>query len=99
MLDVRNFADGSTTGFDAIEFPPPGISSRAWNQGGVGAPFGIADSWALVTQFTFGPGQQPPPPPAGVPEPGTVALFATGLLSLLVARRRWRPLNYSNRRP
>lgn len=30
----------------------------------------------------------PPPPPTTVPEPGTIALFGTGLLALVLVRRR-----------
>ncbi len=73
LLDVRNFAGGLTTQFDAHV---SGDSvSRVW-VGNVGSSTGSPDTLGLVAQFTF----------ESVPEPGTLALLALGLL--VVARRR-----------
>jgi hypothetical protein len=43
-----------------------------------------ANGSAFITESGF----QPPPPAEGVPEPGTLALFGLGVLSLAVLRRR-----------
>jgi hypothetical protein len=83
LLDVRNFVGGTTDQFDAKEFPLPNTSSRVWSQGGINSTFGLADSWALVTQFQFGPAAVPSADVGGVPEPGSLALLAVGLAGLV----------------
>ena len=102
LMDVRNFGGGSTTQFDAVEFPGPNTSSRVWSTdqsaNSVNSPSGLADSWALVTQFTYDqpssadPGTGSPPllgrgPSSPNPEPSSLVLVATGLSSLLLSTR------------
>ena len=49
----------------------------------------IVDSAVFISNLRAAQGQGgTAPPPAGVPEPGTLALFATGFLGVVLARRR-----------
>ena len=81
LLDVRNFAGGLTTQFDA---DLNSTGSRVFNtDNNVNAASGTPDSSALVTRFTFSN--------AAVPEPGSVALLAgLGVTGSLFAIRRLR---------
>jgi PEP-CTERM motif len=64
---------------DAAGFPPgsgPAPFGRVWTEPGL---TGFSQSYGLVTQFDF---------VHTVPEPGTLLLLLTGLISLLLWRRR-----------
>jgi hypothetical protein len=81
LLDVRNFAGGSTTQFDADGNSSQ--TSRLFTSTGpnVNSATGNADNVGLVTEFVFGPTTSP------VPEPAVPLVCGSGLSPLAFARR------------
>jgi hypothetical protein len=82
LLDVRNFGGGGSTQFDFVVVTGDS-TSRLFSPDDVTAPGGSLDTGGLVAQFTFEPVGADP-----VPEPGTLLLVGTGVLGLLLRRRR-----------
>jgi len=83
LLDVRNFAGGFTTQFDAENTSGDPISRSYTVSGGVANPTATTvDSFGLITQFTFGP--------VAVPLPASVwgGLVLLGLMGLAALRRK-----------
>lgn len=76
LMDVRNFAAGGTTQFDA-QFLLGDTISRVF-AGDVNATTGGTDTLGLIAQFTF----------EQVPEPASLALIALGLAGMGWNRRR-----------
>lgn len=91
LLDIRNFAGGTTTFFDTTNVVGDAVSRAFTLTGGVNAPttdIGSGPSFGLVTQFTFDPVAAPPL--GSTPEP-TTALFGAALLAACgLSRRRTR---------
>jgi hypothetical protein len=81
LLDVRNFAGGKTTPFDAQNVPGDPISRAATLRGDVSSlTADFVESSGLVTMFST--------QATAVPEPSTLFLMSSGLASL--AARAWR---------
>jgi hypothetical protein len=78
LLDVRNFAGGDTTFFDAVDTTNDPVSS-VWALS-ANALSGTLETKGLVVRFVANP----------IPEPGTLALFILGVVALAatVVRRR-----------
>ena len=83
LLDVRNFAGGFTTAFDATSIFGDSVS-RAFtsiSSGNVNSPNAAStDSLGLVTKFVTTPQDVPEPPSQDVPEPASVL----GLLTISI---------------
>jgi hypothetical protein len=79
LLDVRNYAGGITTLFDATDSFGDGIArAYAYVGSGASSPTAYAvDTYGLVTEFIY----------QAVPEPSTLALTGLSGLSLLLFRR------------
>jgi hypothetical protein len=69
LLDVRNFAGGLTTFFDAVDVTND-VTSSVWALS-ANALTGMIDTKGLVVQFEANP----------IPEPGTLALTALGTIA------------------
>jgi hypothetical protein len=81
LLDVRNFAGGTTTPFDAHDASGDPLSRVLTVSGGVSSPTAdFVEGAGLVTMFST--------QPVAVPEPATLFLMSSGLASL--AGRAWR---------
>jgi hypothetical protein len=81
LLDVRNFSGGTTTAFDVQNAAGDSIARVYTQTSGVNSPIADTGNTAgLVTRFTT----------AAVPEPGTMALFGSGVLALVFTVRRRR---------
>jgi len=87
LLDVYNFGGGTTVQFDAQDAVGDPISRVFTVAGGVGSP--VADGSPLF--FTNGLITQFSTTPAAVPEPGTLALTALGMLGLVGYLRKRKP--------
>lgn len=79
LLDVRNFAGGTTTQFDAHTVTGDSISRGFTNVvGGVGNATGLTDTSGLVTQFQI----------QAVPEPVSMIVFGGLAVAGIVGYRR-----------
>ena len=75
LMDVRNFADSSTSQFDAYVslLEPSGIRDVSVYSADVASPVGlVADATGLIARFTFEPA-------APIPEPSSLFLLGAGI--------------------
>jgi hypothetical protein len=78
LMDVRNFGGGLTTQFDSSNNTDGTSRVTTYTGLDVNSPTGyVADTTALVTQFTFQP----------IPEPTTASLLVLGLAGVALLRR------------
>ncbi len=80
---TADYENGSGTApADIFRFTPDGSSFITVNDSALFGPFGLAIAGTVL------PGGPPGPGGVGIPEPGTLALFAVGLIGLGTIRRR-----------
>jgi len=85
LLDIRKFSTEQTFFFDAEDTPGDAVSNARNTTDVNAATANLNNTTGYVARFTFAPA-----PGGVVPEPGTLALAATGLLPLAraVVRKR-----------
>jgi hypothetical protein len=80
LLDVRNFGDGATTAFDAINEVGDSVSRVFTTSAGVNSPTadGLGPTIGLVTGFTT-------TPTASVPDPASTGALLAGAMGTMIA--------------
>jgi hypothetical protein len=88
LLDVRNSGGGTSSQFDAVSATGDSVS-RAYNP--VNSSTGSTETFGLVTEFVFQPGQQPP---VIVAQPQGQRIVCGGEASFQAGAAGFSPLSY-----